>query len=287
VVELAAVAGLASLRGALAPMTSGSRRVGEVIAAALDAGCTHVVLGIGGSASTDGGAGMVQALGARVLDLTGTEVGPGGGALASVARLDLTGLHRGLGGATIEVACDVDNPLTGPCGAAAVYGPQKGADPDQVRALDAALTRWADVVAASTGADHRNDPGAGAAGGVGFAAVAILGATLRPGVQLVLDLVDFPAALADADLVVTGEGSLDVQTLNGKTPAGVATAARAAGVPVVAVAGRCELPADALHAAGFRAVYTLVDEAGTPDDAMRCPGPLLRRIGERIARSLS
>lgn len=286
VVELAAVAGLAQRSGDRAPMTATSRGVGEVLAAALDAGCAHIVLGIGGSASTDGGAGMAQALGARIIDADGREVGDGGGALGDVARLVLSGLHPRLADARIEIACDVDNPLTGERGAAAVYGPQKGADHDQVRALDAALVRWADVVAAATGHDHRADSGAGAAGGVGFGAVALLGATLRPGVGFVLDIVDFPRHLRDADLVVTGEGSLDEQTLNGKAPAGVAEAARAAGVPVVAVAGRCTLDEVQLEAAGFDAVYSLLAEAASVDEALDKPGPLLRRIGEQIAERL-
>jgi glycerate kinase len=287
VVELAAVAGLAQLGDDRAPMTATSRGVGEVIAAALDAGCTHIVLGIGGSASTDGGAGMVQALGGRVCDADGAEIGPGGGALADVAKLDLTALHPGLERARIEVASDVDNPLIGPRGAAAVYGPQKGADEAQVRDLDAALTRWADVVADATGADHRDDPGAGAAGGVGFAAVAVLGASLRPGVQLVLDLIGFASQLSGVDLVVTGEGSLDEQTLSGKAPVGVAKAARDAGVPVVAVAGQCTLEEAQWQRAGFDAVYTLLDEADSRDEAFERPGPLLRRIGERIADRLA
>jgi glycerate kinase len=257
-----------------------------VIAAALDADCTHVVLGIGGSASTDGGAGMVRALGARVLDRDGHEIGEGGVALPCAVALDLGGLHPRLAGATLEIASDVDNPLTGPTGAAAVYGPQKGADAVQVQALDAALSHWADLVAAATGSDHRDDPGAGAAGGVGFGAVAILGGMLRPGAQLVLDLVRFEDALRDADLVITGEGSLDEQTLHGKAPARVAAAARAAGVPVVAVVGGCVLDAARLRAAGFDAVYTLLDEAGSRDEAFRKPGPLLRRIGQRIAGTL-
>ncbi|HET6866756.1 MAG TPA: glycerate kinase, partial [Solirubrobacteraceae bacterium] len=187
VVELAEVAGLAGLKGALAPLTATSRGLGELIAHALDAGATRVLVGIGGSASTDGGLGLAQALGARVRDASGAEVGPGGAGAARAATLDLTGLHPRLAESRVEVACDVDNPLVGPDGAAAVYGPQKGAGPDEVRQLDAALAHWADLVAATTGRDHRADPGAGAAGGVGFAAVAILGATLRPGAQLMLD----------------------------------------------------------------------------------------------------
>ncbi len=286
VVELAEVAGLAGLHGAFAPVTATSRGLGELIAHALDAGCTQVLVGIGGSASTDGGLGLVQGLGARVRDASGAEVGRGGAGAATAARLDLTGLHPGLAAARIEVACDVDNPLTGPEGAAAVYGPQKGADPDQVRQLDAALAHWADVVATATGHDHRADPGAGAAGGVGFATVAILGATLRPGAQLMLDQLGFHDALAGADLVVTGEGSLDEQTLRGKAPAAVAAAARAAGVPVVAVAGRCLLDAPRLQAAGFDGVYTLLDEAATPRQAFDEAAALLRRIGARLGDRL-
>lgn len=286
VVELAAVAGLAQLGGSLAPLTATSRGVGEVIAAALDAGCRRLVVGVGGSASTDGGLGMVQALGARVTDATGDDVGPGGLGAQAAAQLDVSGLHPGLAEATVEVACDVDNPLTGPHGAAETYGPQKGADPEQVRLLDAALASWADVVAAATGADRRDEPGAGAAGGVGFAATAVLGARLRPGVALVLDLVGFANALAGADLVVTGEGSLDEQTLRGKAPAGVAAAAAAAHVPTVAVAGRCTLSELTLRRAGFDAVYTLLDEAAHPDESFTDAGRLLRAIGARVAERL-
>jgi glycerate kinase len=286
VVELAEVAGLARMRIPPAPLTATSRGLGELIAHALDAGCTRVLVAIGGSASTDGGLGLVQALGARMRDASGAEVGPGGAGAATVATLDLTGLHPGLATARIEVACDVDNPLTGPEGAAAVYGPQKGADPDQVRRLDAALAHWADVVAAATGHDHRADPGAGAAGGVGFAMVALLGATLRPGAQLMLDQLGFQAALVRADLIVTGEGSLDEQTLRGKAPAAVAAAGRAAGVPVIAVAGRCLLDTARLQAAGFNGVYTLLDEAATPRQAFDQAAALLRRIGARLGDRL-
>ena len=286
VIELAAVAGLARLGESRAPLTGTSRGVGEVMAAALDAGCRHLVLGVGGSASTDGGVGMLQALGARVTNAAGHDVGPGGLGAAAAARLDITELHPDLAHATVEVACDVDNPLTGPHGAAVTYGPQKGADPDEVRLLDVALGNWADVVAATTGADRRDEPGAGAAGGVGFAAAAVLGAKLRPGVTLVLDLVGFADAVAGADLVVTGEGSLDEQTLRGKAPVGVAAAAKVAHVPTVAVAGRCSLDEQSLRRAGFDGVYTLVDEAKYPDESFLSAGRLLRAIGARLAERL-
>ncbi|HEU4566785.1 MAG TPA: glycerate kinase [Marmoricola sp.] len=282
VCELADVSGLVRLPGGrLAPMEASSRGTGEVIAAAVDAGCTEIVLGIGGSACTDGGAGLVRALGARVLDSSGREIGEGGGALADVAAVDLSGLH--LAGFRLTVACDVDNPLTGPTGAAAVYGPQKGATPDQVVELDAALGRWAAVVAEATGHDHRAAPGAGAAGGVGFAATAVLGAELQPGIELLLELTGFDDHLDGVDLVVTGEGALDEQTLHGKAPAGVATAARAAGVPVVAVCGRNTLPPAVLRDAGVEAAYSLLE---VEPDLGRClsnGAALLERLGARIA----
>lgn len=282
VVELADVSGLVRLPGGrLAPLEASSRGTGEVLAAAIDAGCTEIVLGIGGSACTDGGAGLVRALGARLLDEHGGEIGDGGGALASVASLDLSGLR--LSGVTITVACDVDNPLTGPTGAAAVYGPQKGASLEQVALLDAALDRWASVVADATGRDHRSAPGAGAAGGVGFAAIALLGARLRPGIELVLELTGFHVLLDGADLVVTGEGALDSQTLHGKAPAGVAAAARARGIPVVAVCGRSTLSPAVLKDAGFEASYSLLD---LEPDLARClsdGAALLEQLGARIA----
>ena len=288
VVELADVSGLVRLPGGLsAPLTSTSRGTGEVIAAALDAGCRRVVVGIGGSASTDGGAGLLRALGARTPDVEGRPVGEGGAALVDVVELDLTGLHPALADAEIVVACDVDNPLTGPQGAAAVYGPQKGADADDVDRLDSALGHWADVVAVSTGHDLRDVPGAGAAGGVGFALVAALGAVARPGAELVFELTGLVDLLSGADLVITGEGSLDEQTLRGKAPAAVAAAARAAGVPVVAVAGRCLVDRETWEAAGFTDVLTTTDEAGSVEASLAAPGAALERLGQRLARSLS
>jgi glycerate 2-kinase len=284
-VEMAEICGLARLPdGVPAPATATTRGVGEVIAAALDAGCREILLGVGGSASTDGGAGLVSALGARVLDAGGEPLVDGGLALTDAASLDLSALHPAVGDAEVTVACDVDNPLTGPSGAAAVYGPQKGADPELVDQLDRGLSRWADVVAATTGSDHRDRPGAGAAGGLAFGAVALLGAELRTGAEVVQELTGLEAALAGVDLVVTGEGSLDDQTLRGKAPAGVAAAARRAGIPVVAVAGRCLLDDSTLADAGIASIHTLLDEASSEEEAFEKPGPLLERIGARIAR---
>ncbi|MEO6880624.1 MAG: glycerate kinase [Mycobacteriaceae bacterium] len=286
VVELAEVCGLGLLApDRLAPMTATSRGVGEVIAAAVDQGCRRIVLGIGGSASTDGGAGMVAALGARLLDDAGREVTDGGGGLAQVTGLVLDTLRAKMSGVEVAVASDVTNPLTGPLGAAAVYGPQKGADPAQVAALDAALGRWADVVATVTGCDERDHAGAGAAGGVGFGAVALLGATMRSGVELVLELIGFDALLDGADLVITGEGSLDEQTLHGKAPIGVTRAARAVGAPVVAVCGSSTLPEELLRENGIQETFRLTD---LEPDVSRCisgAAALLESVGEQIART--
>lgn len=285
VVELAAISGLAQLPfGRPEPLTATSRGTGELIGAALDAGCRRIVVGVGGSACTDGGAGLLEALGARLVvgeavATTARHEAP----LRRVASLDLTGLHPRLSEAELVVACDVDNPLTGPCGAASVYGPQKGAGPDDVRLLDAALSHWADLVAEATGTDLRDTPGAGAAGGVGFGLIAVLGAVARPGAEIVFDLIGLRDQLVEADLVLTGEGSLDAQTLHGKAPAAVAAAAREAGVPVVAVVGRTALDAAEASRAGFAATHALLDEVADPAEALDRPGPLLHRIGARIA----
>ena len=284
VIEMADVSGLSQLPGGKpAPLAATSRGTGELIATALDRGAARIVLGIGGSACTDGGAGMIQALGASLVDASGAQIDHGGAPLERLAEIDLGGLHPRLAAAEIVVACDVDNPLTGPSGAAAVYGPQKGATAEDVTRLDAALDRFADEVARVTGVDHRNEPGAGAAGGLGFAALAVLGATLRPGIDLVLELLDFRQHLEGTDLVIVGEGSLDLQTLHGKAPVGVARLAGAEGARVVAVCGRCLLDQDQLSGAGIGAAYACADLEPDPRRSMSEAAALLERIGARIA----
>ncbi|RBY94647.1 glycerate kinase [Blastococcus sp. TBT05-19] len=284
VVEMADVSGLSRLPGGRPePLSATSRGTGELIAAALAAGARRVVVGIGGSACTDGGAGVLQALGARLLDADGREIGPGGDALAQLSRIDLDGLLPDVAESELVVACDVDNPLTGPTGAPAVYGPQKGADAAQVELLDRNLTRFADLVAAATGRDVRDAPGAGAAGGVGFAAMAVLGATLRPGIELMLDLLDFGELVRGAELVVVGEGSLDEQTLHGKAPVGVARTARDAGARVVAVCGRNALREDQLRDAGIDAAYALADLEPDPARSMAQAAELLERLAAEVA----
>lgn len=280
VVELADASGLARLR-ARDPLAATSTGTGDVVRAALDAGGRRIVLGLGGSACTDGGTGMLRALGVRFLDAQGRDIPPGGGALLALARVDTSGLHPAVRDAEFLVASDVDNPLLGPQGTAAVYGPQKGASPQDVRVLNVGLVQLVEVLGVPALADRL---GAGAAGGVGFAALAVLGATIRPGIDYLLDLVGFHRHLPGAALVVTGEGSLDAQTLRGKAPAGVASAARAAGVPVVAVAGRCALTGLELLDAGFTTAFALSDLEPDPARAMANAGPLLERVAaERLS----
>lgn len=287
VVEMAEASGLQRLpAGVFAPLTASTYGSGELLRAALDAGARTIVFGVGGSATTDGGAGMLSALGARFLDRQGEPVTPGGGGLAELARADLSGLDPRLSSVDLVLASDVDNPLTGPKGASAVYGPQKGASPDEVEALDVALAHYAKVLEEAIGpraAEYATSPGAGAAGGIGYGAL-LLGARFRPGIEVMLDVLGFQPALERASLVITGEGSLDEQTLHGKAPAGVAAAARAAGKEVVAVCGRLALPPEALGRAGIRRAYPLTE---VEPDVAKCiadAGPILGRVAERIAR---
>ncbi|MFE9611101.1 glycerate kinase [Streptomyces sp. NPDC006012] len=286
VVEMAEASGLQRLpAGVFAPLTASTYGSGELLLAALDAGARRIVFGVGGSATTDGGAGMLSALGARFLDAGGEPVAPGGGGLAGLVRADLSGLDGRLAGVDLVLASDVDNPLTGPKGAAAVYGPQKGASPEDVAVLDAALAHFAQVLEGAAGpgaAGFAASAGAGAAGGMGFGAL-LLGARFWPGIEVMLDVLGFAPALQRADLVITGEGSLDEQTLHGKAPAGVAAAARAAGRDVVAVCGRLALSPKALGEAGIRRAYPLTE---VEPDVTRCiaeAGPILERVAARIA----
>ncbi|WP_226872569.1 glycerate kinase [Microbispora sitophila] len=293
VIELAEASGLRRLPGEPVPLTATSRGTGELIAHAVRHGATRIVLGLGGSACTDGGAGMAQALGVRLLDAAGHDLPPGGAALRDLHVIDASGSLRGF---EVIVASDVDNPLLGPYGAAAVYGPQKGASPQDVAVLEAGLARLAAVAAHTHGlagaAEHdgvvramgvAGRPGAGAAGGVGFGALTFLDAEIRPGIGYLLDLVEFDRHVEGARLVITGEGSIDEQTLRGKTPVGVAAAAAKHGVPVVAVCGRRTVGDDELRAAGIEAAYALTD---IEPDVSRCvteAGPLLERLAARIA----
>ncbi|MFD5425190.1 glycerate kinase [Streptomyces sp. NPDC127084] len=281
VVEMAEASGLQHLpEGVFAPLTATTYGSGELLRAALDAGARTIVFGVGGSATTDGGAGMLAALGARFLDADGKPIGPGGGALKDLVTADLSGLDARFRDVELVLASDVDNPLTGPKGAPAVFGPQKGATPEDVTALDEALAHYASVL----GPEAAEAPGAGAAGGIGYGALVALRARFRPGIEVMLDILGFGIALDRATLVITGEGSLDEQTLHGKAPAGVAAAARAAGKDVVAVCGRLALTEEALSGAGITRAYPLLDLEPDPALCMAQAGPLLERVAADIAR---
>ncbi|TAM58950.1 glycerate kinase [bacterium] len=285
VIEMAAASGLALLderaRDAARASTFGT---GELIASALDGGARRIVVGIGGSATNDGGAGCMQALGARLLDSAGAELEPGGAALARLARIDVSALDARLRAVHVDVACDVDNPLTGPRGAAAVYGPQKGADPAQVAQLDAALAHFARIVQRDLGVDLAGVPGAGAAGGLGYGLMAFLGALPRPGVELVAELRGLERLLDGADLCITGEGRVDEQTLMGKTLSGVARLAHGHGVRAVALAAVVEAE-EALWPAPLElAVLPIADRPMEPAESKARVAELLERASARLAR---
>jgi glycerate kinase len=285
-VEMAEASGLKRLPGGRrAPLEASTYGTGELLRAALDRGARELVLGIGGSATTDGGAGMATAVGARLLDPNGAELPPGGAALLRLARVDVAGLDPRLREVRVTVASDVDNPLVGPEGAAHVFGPQKGAGPDDVLLLDSALRRYARVLADDLGLDLADTPGAGAAGGLGAGAIAFLGAELRPGIELVLELIGFDRAVDGADLVIAGEGKLDAQSLRGKAPVGVARAAGAHGVPVVALAGAVEVADRELRAAGFEEAHALLELEPDPARSMAEAARLLEQLAERVGRA--
>ena len=286
VLELAEASGLSRLpHGTPAPLTASTYGTGQLLLAALDAGCRSLILGVGGSASTDGGAGMAQALGARFLSAAGEEVGRGGAALLDLHRVDPTLLDPRLASTTVILACDVDNPLVGAQGAATVYGPQKGATSDDVELLDKALSHYAEVVHRDMGLHLSHRAGAGAAGGTGAGAIAFLGAVSSSGIELMLEVVGFARAVEGADLVITGEGSLDAQSLSGKTPVGVARAAASAGVPVIALVGRLEVGPDELRAVGITSARALLELEPDHILAQRDAAVLLARLAEEVGAS--
>ncbi len=295
VIEMALASGLAVLPSDATgqprsdALAASSRGTGELIMAALDAGAELVLLGIGGSASTDGGTGLLRSLGMELRNSEGQPLPDGGGALTGLAAVDRSGLDPRLATTGFILASDVENPLLGARGAARVFAPQKGADPDQTSLLEAGLLRWRDGLAATLGpraAELAEVPGAGAAGGVGFAALVVLGAEARSGIDVVLGLTGLADLVVDADVVITGEGSLDEQSLGGKAPVGVARLAARHGVDVIVVCGRTTLDPDQARAAGFAAVHALTE---LEPDVQRCidqAGPLLERLGRQIASDL-
>ena len=287
VIEMAAASGLALVPpDRRNPLLTSSRGTGELIRAALDAGARRFILGIGGSATNDGGAGMVQALGARLLDLEGRELDGSGGDLARLERIDVSALDPRLAECRIEVACDVDNPLTGARGASAVFGPQKGATPEMVQALDANLARLARIVGRDLGVAVDTVPGAGAAGGMGAAMLAFFGATLKPGIEIVTAAVDLDTQVRDADLVITGEGRIDFQTVHGKTPIGVARVAKRHGKPVIGIAGSLGAEVGVVHAHGIDAVFSVLGKPCTLDEALRDAAANVQLTARNVATVL-
>ena len=285
VIEMAAASGLMLVpRDQRDPRHTTTCGTGELIRAALDEGVRRLIVGIGGSATNDGGAGMAQALGARLLDSKGQDIGPGGYALADLDRVDIAGLDARLADVETIVACDVDNPLTGPRGASAVYGPQKGATPEIVRELDANLAHFGSILHRDLGTDVAEAPGSGAAGGLGAGLMAFLGAELRSGIDIVLDTLDFRARIRGATMVITGEGAIDEQTAFGKTPMGVAQAAKEHGIPVFAIAGSVGSNLDPVYNLGIDSVVSLVRGPMTLEAAIRDAAELMEDVSARLAR---
>lgn len=285
VIEMAASSGL--------PLVPPERRdpritttygVGELIQAALEEGRRHLIIGIGGSATNDGGAGMAQALGAKLLDSEGKDIEPGGAALAKLATIDVRTMDERLRDCVVEVACDVNNPLCGERGASAVYGPQKGATPEMVKQLDAALAHYAEVIERDLGVAVRDVPGAGAAGGLGAGLIAFLHAQLRPGAQIVLEAVKLEKHLRGADLVITAEGQIDAQTAYGKSVGAVAELAKRYGLPVLALAGGLGERYQDVYALGVDAVAALPSRPMTLEYAMEHAAALLRDCTERALK---
>ncbi|UOE53125.1 glycerate kinase [Cytobacillus oceanisediminis] len=287
VIEMAAASGLHLVPSEKRnPLITSTRGTGELIAAALDLGVQHIIIGIGGSATNDAGAGMIQALGGKLLDKTGSEIRPGGESLAQLAAIDMSGLDSRLRNVHFEVACDVDNPLTGPKGASAIFGPQKGATPEMVQILDQNLGHFADVVEDALGKPFRHIEGAGAAGGIGGSLLALLNADLKKGIEIVLHAVDFENEVKDADLVITGEGKIDSQTIYGKTPIGVARAAKKHGIPVIGLAGSLSDDSDIVHEHGIDALFSIVPGIVTLPEALEKAEIYMERTARNIAASM-
>ncbi|WP_313170054.1 glycerate kinase [Massilia oculi] len=287
VIEMAAASGLELVApDERDPLVATSRGTGELIRAALDAGARRFILGVGGSATNDGGAGMLQALGVGLLDARGAELAPGGGALALLDRIDVSRLDPRVNDCVFEVACDVSNPLVGPKGASAIFGPQKGATPGMVEQLDANLRHYAGVIARDLGQEVADIPGAGAGGGIAAAMLVFLKGRLRPGSEIVADAVGLDAVVRDADLVVTGEGRIDSQTVNGKTPIGVARVAGRHGKPVIAIGGCLANDASAVHAHGIAVTFSTVMRAGTVAEVLAGAQFNLQCTARNIAAAL-
>ncbi|QLI76315.1 glycerate kinase [Bacillus pumilus] len=288
VIEMAAASGLHLVpQEKRNPLLTTSRGTGELMLAALDQGAKHVIIGLGGSATNDGGVGMMQGLGAAFLDQAGQELSPGGGALHQLASIDLTGLDPRLKSVRLEAACDVDNPLTGERGASAVFGPQKGADEEMVQVLDKNLAHFAQIAEKQFNISFEDAEGAGAAGGLGASLLGFLHADLQRGIDIVLKAVQFDDVIKEADLVVTGEGRIDQQTIYGKTPIGVAKAAKQYHLPVIGIAGSLSKDSAVVHEHGIDALFSIVPGVTSLSEAMRDGAIHVERTARNIAAVIS
>lgn len=287
VVETAEASGLALLEAKERnPLIASSYGTGELMLAAVRSGAKRIIVGLGGSATNDAGAGLLQALGVRLLDKNGNDLTHGGAALANLTTIDISTMDPALKNVAITAACDVTNPLTGPTGASAVFGPQKGASKDDVATLDAALAHFAQVIDSQLGVAVNDVPGAGAAGGIGAALKGFLNAEFRPGIAIVIEQSGLDAAAQWADVVFTGEGSIDFQTKFGKTPAGVAETAKRHGKPVIAVAGHIGTGIDELHEVGIDAVFGIAPGAVSLSELLADAAANVTRTTEQIVRTL-
>lgn len=286
-IEMAAASGLELVPAAQRdPLITTSWGTGELIRHALDAGVKHIIIGLGGSATNDGGAGMVQALGATLLNAQGNALGQGGGELASLARIDVSELDPRLKTCRIEVACDVTNPLTGDDGASAIFGPQKGATDEMIARLDNALHHYAKIIQRDLDVDVLTLAGGGAAGGMGAGLYAFCGAELRRGIEIVTDALHLAEHVADADLVITGEGRIDSQTVHGKVPVGVAKVAKKYHKPVIGIAGSLTADVGVVHEHGLDAVFSVIYSICSLDDALKNAGENVRMTARNVAAVL-
>ncbi len=288
VIEMAEASGLVLLKPKERnPMKTSTYGTGELIKSALKLGVSHILIGIGGSATNDGGTGMARVLGVKFLDKNGKPLPEGGGALSKLARIDMSGLDSRLKKVKIEVACDVDNPLTGHKGASRVYGPQKGATPAMVKDLDAALKNLAAIIKRDVGKDILKVPGAGAAGGLGAGLMAFAGGELRAGVDIVIDRIKLRQRIKGCDLVITGEGRMDSQTIFGKTPAGVAKTAKEFDIPVIAICGCLGKDARKVNEIGIDAFFSAQEENVLEKDLSKRAPEMLENCAEQVARTIN
>lgn len=287
VIEMAAASGLNLIKSEEKnPLKTTTFGTGQLIKAALDYGCAKIIMGIGGSATNDGGVGMAQALGVQFLDQNGHEIGFGGGALADICKIDISGLDPRLKQLPITVACDVKNLLCGSEGASAVYGPQKGADPAMVKILDKNLHHLAEIIKTDLGIDVANIPGSGAAGGVGAGLIAFLKAAIEPGVKLIPKIVKFEERIKNAAFIITGEGATDYQTMFGKVPFGIAAIAEKYGKPVICVSGSLGNGYEKLYEKGITALFSIVNRPMPLKDAIINGADLLEKVAENIFNTI-